>query len=212
MKQVTLIGITLAVLCAWQSGRVPDAAADVLLNEIMADPARDWDGDTVYNFRDDEWVEIVNTGVAPVVLDGYRLASADSVWRYEFTGSLDPGSHAVVFGSESYAWEQSTGNPAFGFRLANSGGTLVLWKLTATDSVIVDSYTYQDHEAEDDRSTGRHPDGAGEWKLMDAINPYSGGAMPSGSGCAPSPGAIISCPVPAKSETWGRIKALYVGN
>jgi len=77
----------------------------------LAEPAADWDGDAVYNFRDDEWVEIVNTGPGPVVLDGYRLASADSVWRYEFSGSLDPGAHAVVYGSESYAWEQSTGYP-----------------------------------------------------------------------------------------------------
>ena len=157
-------------------------------------------------------MEIVNTGTAPIVLDGYRLASADSVWRYEFSGSLDPGAHEVVFGSASYAWEQTTGNPAFGLRMTNTGGTMVLWRLSATDSMIVDSYAYQDHEAEDDRSTGRLPDGSDEWKVMDAINPYSGGSLPSGSGCAPSPGAMISCPLPVKSETWGRIKALYVGN
>ena len=154
----------------------------------------------------------MNTGAAPVLLDGYRLANPDSVWRYEFSGSLDPGDHALVFGSESYAWEQSTGNPAFGLRMANSGGTMVLWKLSLADSVILDSYTWQDHEAEDDRSTGRFPDGADEWRVFDAINPYSGGALPSGSGCAPSPGTIISCPLPVKSSTWGRIKALYAGN
>ena len=157
-------------------------------------------------------MEILNTGTEPVVLDGYRLASADTVWRYEFSGSLDPGDHALVFGSESHAWEQSTGNPAFGLRMANTGGTLVLWRLSVTDSVIVDSYTWQDHEADDDRSTGRFPDGADEWRVFDAINRYSGGTPPPGNGCAPSPGLIISCPVPVKSGTWGRIKALYVGN
>ena len=86
----------------------------------MADPARDWDGDFTYNFRDDEWVEIVNVGSVAVSLDGYRLASADTTWRYEFSGMLDPGGVRVVYGSESHEWERTFGHPAFGLRLNNS--------------------------------------------------------------------------------------------
>jgi hypothetical protein len=45
-----------------------------LLNEIMADPARDWDGDGTYSYRNDEWVEIVNPGPGTLDLAGYFLA------------------------------------------------------------------------------------------------------------------------------------------
>lgn len=184
-------------------------SSPVLLNEIMADPNRDWDGDGVYSFKDDEWVEIINVSDAPVVLDGYRLAGADTAWRYEFSGVLNPGRVQVVYGSQSTAWEAANGEAQFGLRLSNSGGSLLLWKLEATDTVLVDCYAYQDHEAEDDRSTGRAPDGAAEWRVMDGLNPHAGSELPSGTGCAPSPGGLISCPTPVESSTWGRIKDLY---
>ena len=185
------------------------AHGEILLNELMADPASDWDGDSLYQFRDDEWVEVINTGPATESLDGYRLAGPDTTWRYAFTGILAPGEIRVVYGSESYAWEQATGNPQFGFRLSNTGGEIVLWRHTATDSSIVDRYVYADHEAEDDRSTGRFPDGEATWMLFDWQNPYTGSTPPVGSGCGPSPGLPAFCPVPVKPGSWGRIKVAF---
>jgi len=182
------------------------AGAEVLLNEVLADPAQDWDGSGALQSRDDEWVEIVNTGPTTVDLSTYRLASPDTTWRYEFSGTLAPGAVRVVYGSGSYAWEQATGNPAFGLRLTNSGGSIGLWSLTAQDTVMVDCYVYVDHEADDDRSTGRVPDGGDEWQLFDAINPYDGATAPLSSGCVPSPGATINCPTPVEARTWGRVK------
>jgi len=190
---------------------VPDARASdpVVLNEILADPARDWDEDGAVHSRDDEWVEIANAGAATVNLDGYRIAGADTVWRYGFTGTLAPGEVRVVYGGQSYAWEQLRGFPQYGLRLANTGGTVNLWYLSVTDTVLVDAYTYVDHEAEDDRSSGRVPDGGFEWRLFDALNPYSGKILPSGSGCTPSPGVLFQCPVPIKTGTWGGLKTRY---
>jgi hypothetical protein len=78
--------------------------------------------------------------------------------------------------------------------------------------VLVDAYTYLNHEAEDDRSSGRMPDGAATWQLFDALNPYSGTANPLGNGLPPTPGtpnAGGSPPVPACEANWGQIKALY---
>ncbi len=181
----------------------------VLLNEIMADPASDWDGDGAYNFRDDEWVEIVNVGSTTVALDGYRLAGADSVWRYAFTGDLGPGEVQVVYGSASYAWEQAEGEPLYGLRLGNSGGGITLWRLDEADTVLVDCYSYLDHEAEDDRSSGRAPDGGETWALFDALNPYDGTDLPAGSGCAPSPGETANCETPVERDTWGGLKLRY---
>jgi hypothetical protein len=51
---------------------VPFARAEIgdglRLSEILAGPARDWDGDGVYDSRGDEWVEVVNHGAGPVEL------------------------------------------------------------------------------------------------------------------------------------------------
>lgn len=190
-------------------GPVPALRAQVVLNEVLADPNRDWDGNGSLSSRDDEWVEIVNAGAAPVSLAGYRIAGADTVWRYEFSGTLAPGEVRVVYGSGSYAWEQATGNPLFGLRLSNTGGTVLLWRLAGPDTTLVDSYTYKDHEAEDDRSSGRVPDGGPEWRLFDAMNPYTGGVVPKGSGCSPSPGAPFACPTPVTPGTWGKMKRIF---
>lgn len=200
----------LAALTATGLAVAPRSApAQVLLNEILADPARDWDGDGVYQYRDDEWVEIVNAGSSAVSLEGYRLAGADTTWRYEFSGTLDPGAVRVVYGSQSYAWEKENGAPQYGLRLANGGGEIGLWRLGASDTVRVDTYVYRDFEAEDDRSTGRFPDGASEWRLYDALNPYEGTEPPLGTNCLPSPGERVSCPLPQRASTWGRVKRMY---
>lgn len=203
---MALLGVLITLLVALPRAEGADQPDPIRLNEILADPASDWDGSGALSSRDDEWVEIVNTSTMPVTLDGYRIAGADTTWRYEFTGTLNPGQVRVVYGSESYAWEQATGNPAFGLRLSNSGGTLLLFRLTATDTTQVDCYTYLDHEADDDRSTGRAPDGESEWKVFDALLPYTGSTPPLGTACSPSPGALVSCPSPVEPTTWGRIK------
>jgi len=186
------------------------AAADVLLNEILADPAQDWDGDSAVSSRDDEWVEIINTGPSPVSLDGYRLAGADTTWRYGFAGTLGVGERFLVFGGDSYAWEDANGEPRYGLRLANAGGEIGLWLLTASDTTRVDVYTYLDHEAEDDRSSGRLPDGGPSWVLFDGLNPYTDTLPPEGTGCAPSPGSAAGCVTPVTPGTWGGLKQRYL--
>ncbi len=39
--------------------------AEVLLNEVLADPITDWSGDGIIDFKNDEWIEIANGGSAP---------------------------------------------------------------------------------------------------------------------------------------------------
>lgn len=188
--------------------RPAPAPAEVLLNEILADPASDWNLDGSVSTRDDEWVEIVNTGPAPVNLAGYRLAGPDSVWRYEFSGVLPAGAVQVVYGRQSYDWEVLNGFSAYGLRLSNSGGEIDLFLKGAGGAVRVDSYVYKDHEAEDDRSSGRGPDGSAAWILCDGYYPYSGSALPAGTGCNPSPGTLMNCLTPVTPATWGLIKSL----
>jgi hypothetical protein len=185
------------------------AVPDVRLSEILAGPARDWDGSGAFSSRDDEWLELVNGGATPADLAGYFVTDGDSIPRFGFSGTLAPGGVLLVTGAMSVAWERATGHPVFGLSLGNTGDQVLLWKVTGTDTALVDGYAYKSHEAAADRAVGRTPDG-GEWKLEDQLNPYAGTTQPVGTGCPPTPGEGNSCGItPARRETWGRVKALW---
>jgi hypothetical protein len=185
------------------------AAPDVRLSEILAGPARDWDGNGVFSSRDDEWIEIVNGGAATADLTPYFVTDGDSIPRFGFTGTLEPGAVMLVTGSMSVTWERATGHPVFGLSLGNTGDKVMLWKVTGPDTSLVDEYAYKTHEAAADRAVGRTPDGS-EWKLEDQLDPYSGTTLPPGTGCPPTPGAPNTCGVVAAKQTsWGRVKAMY---
>jgi hypothetical protein len=187
----------------------PSFAATLQLNEILPGPARDWEGNGTFSSRDDEWVEVRNAGAATLDLTGWLITDGDSIPRMALGGSLDPGARLVVYGRTSYDWERANGFPAFGLSLGNSGDAVLLWQVAGAETVLVDSYTYRSHEAAADRAIGRVNDGD-EWRLFDGLNPYTGSTPPAGSGCLPTPSAMNACDVtPARSETWGRVKALY---
>ena len=192
------------------AGPRPAAAApDVRISEFMAGPARDWDGNGTFSSRDDEWIEIVNGGTTTADLSPYFVTDGDSIPRFGFTGTLAPGAVVLVTGGESVTWERATGHPVFGLSLGNTGDKVLLWKVTGSDTTLVDGYTYKSQEAAADRAVGRTPDGSG-WNLEDALDPYTGTTPPLGTGCTPTPGAPNDCGVtPVARETWGRLKALY---
>lgn len=186
--------------------------AQVRLNEILADPASDWNGDGEINSKTDEWVEIVNTGSSNVDLSSLRLGdlSGGYDWRFAFSGNLGPGEVLVVYGSQVVQWQSENGVSTYGLSLNNSGDTVYLYHVTETDTIVEDSYEYQSHEVLDDRSVGRKPDGLGEWVIFDALNPYGGTNPPLGTGCNPSPGLPTACATPVESTTWGLVKSLYM--
>ncbi|MBN2185294.1 MAG: lamin tail domain-containing protein [Candidatus Krumholzibacteriota bacterium] len=187
------------------------AGADVLINEIMADPARDWDGDGEYNYRDDEWIEILNTGPSIVDLSDYLLSDGESepVWRFGFAGTLMPGATLVVYGSDSRAWEESNGQPVYGLSLNNTGDQVSLYKVEGGDTVLLEDVLFSDKTAEDDRSLGRSIMEPGKWELFDAFNPCPLNCDPAGNGCAPTPGFSNGCTTAAGDDSWGSIKRKY---
>ena len=197
------------MLCVFSIAAPASTGAGVVFNEVLADPASDWNGDGATSFRDDEWIEIVNTGPGAIDLTGWRIASADTTWRYEFTGSLAAGGRLLVTGKLSYDWERETGFPAYGLRLGNDGDTVLLWRLAPGDTTLVDSITYGDEAAEDDRSAGRLPDGTGEWSIFDEMNPLAPGGDVTGNGCAPTPANVNSCETPVETRTWGQVKERF---
>jgi len=199
----------LPLLLTVAAARPAVAAPDVRISEFMAGPARDWDGNGTFSSRDDEWIEIVNGGSAVADLTPYFLTDGDSIPRFGFTGTLAPGAVVLVTGAESVTWERATTHPVFGLSLGNTGDKVLLWKVTGSDTTLVDGYTYKTQEAASDRAVGRTADGT-DWKLEDALNVYTGTTPPLGTGCPPTPGAVNDCGItPVAHETWGRLKALY---
>ncbi len=184
-------------------------AVGVRLNEILAGPARDWDGSGAFSTRDDEWIEIANAGTTTADLAGFFVTDGDSLPRYAFAGTLAAGAVLLVTGKMSYDWEKANAQPAYGLSLGNSGDSVILWRVTGVDTVVVDSYTYKSHEAAADRSVGRAQN-TGVWQLFDGLNPYTGTLTPAGNSCAPTPGAVNLCAsAPARASTWGALKASY---
>jgi hypothetical protein len=188
-----------------------ECAAQVAINELLADPARDWDGDGALSSRDDEWVEIINLGKVAVDLAGYRLADGEGkpVWRYGFSGVLEAGAVRVVYGSDARAWEEANSFPVYGLSLNNTGDRMAIYRIAGTDTSIVDSYTYAETAARNDRSIGRRADAPTVWVVFDAYNRCTAACVPAGSGCYPTPGSPNTCTTPTKSESWGSIKAIY---
>jgi hypothetical protein len=172
------------------------ATAQLVLNELLADPASDWDGDGQLDTKLDEWVEVYNAGAEAVSLTSYWLRDGlGDTPHLNLFGVLQPGQTAVFYGTHAVAWQQENGGGSSGLSLNNGGDTVQLLRTSdANPDVleVVDEYAYPAHVGVDDRACGRTPDGAG-WALFDAMTPYDGDTHPLGTGCAPSPGAPNEC-------------------
>ena len=185
--------------------------AQIVINEFLADPARDWDGDGAVSSRDDEWVEIINLGQSAVELAGYRLSDGAGrpVWRYEFAGVLEPGGVRIVYGSDSSAWEEANDFPVYGLSLNNSGDCVRLCRIEGVDTSTVDSCSYTEAATRDDRAPGRVSGAPETWIIFDAWNPCPESCIPPGSGCYPTPGSRNICATATDSRSWSAIKGMY---
>ena len=188
-KLLHFCSVCLVLVTALSTGTALSAPA---INELMPAPGSDWDGDFEADSRDDEWVEIANTGTESVGLDGYYLLSGpDRDPVYGFAGALGPGGFARVYGSDALAWESENGAGSIGLSLNNTGDVLYLATVAGTDTTVVDSIAYSSSEVGSDVSLGRLPDGGGPWVLFDHFTPKGG------TGADPTPGASnASAPPP----------------
>lgn len=190
------------------------AAAELVINELLADPADDWNGDGEIDPTLDEWVEVYNPGPGPITLTGYWLRDGlGETPHLNLFGTLAAGEVAVFYGHHAVAWQGENGGGSSGLSLNNSGDTVELLRTNADEPDqldVVDTHAYMDHTAEDDRASGRLPDG-GQWSLFDGLNPYEGALEPQGTGCEPTPGAVNECPggTPAATESWSAVKATF---
>jgi hypothetical protein len=181
---------------------VAGAPASVTLNEILADPPPDPNGDAngdgVRSSSDDEFVEVINHGAAAVDLSGWSLTDSTNV-RHVFPAGvvLAPGEIYVVFGGgtptgiPSRADVASTGT----LSLNNTADTV---RLQDASNVVQDAHAFG-AEANADQSLIRIPDGDGTW-----TRPHDANLV-----WDYSPGALNAGPSAVSSASWGEIKALY---
>ena len=195
------------------------AAAQVddplVINEVLADPASDWDGDGGVDFKGDEWIEVLNNSTQPIDLSDYYLRDdLGEEPHLRLSGVVDPGETAVFYGSQAVAWQQDMGMTTSGFSLNNGGDFVHLLRTfpgpEGPEFELMFAISYDDHEAEDDRSCGFNTD-MDAWILFDAINPYGGDQEPVGTGCSPSPGEPNTCQgqVAVEGRSFGGVKVIF---
>ncbi len=134
------------------------AGADVLLNEMLANPAKDWNGNGDISGMDDEFIELYNSGNESVDVSGYVLR--DTIFRStpgEHTLAngtmIGPGEFLVIFVSNSGVFQ---GNDGDAIKLYDPSGNMVDEKEYNTTT--------------EDVSFARIPDG-GEWGNSTAPSP-----------------------------------------
>lgn len=145
----------------------PAQRRGLVLNEIMASPASDWDGDGRDESTGDEFIEVYNNSDSPVSLDGHWLGDSGRVLRWQFPDGIivDPRCHEVVYGGEFNL-----------FSLNGSGDEVYL---SDSSQRVLDVFTYT--SAASDASWARAVDGVGAWQLT--------------GNCA-APGGLPGCPNP----------------
>lgn len=153
------IGLALSmftVISDMQS-KADGSTMDVVINEFMARPNSDWDGDYIYDSSDDEWIELHNPTDTIVNVTGCFIADGGSAWQMiEKDGEIPPFGFLVIFGSDNAS-----------LSLNNGGDTIELYDKDGV--TLIDSYIYS--ETYQDESEGRETDGASSWKFFSVPTP-----------------------------------------
>lgn len=156
-----------------------DNSLDIVINEILADPASgtngDANGDGTRDSGDDEFVEIYNTGSTTIDISGFQIEDGFTTRHVVPAGTtLEPGVALVVFGGGTptgipgVVQTASTGS----LSLNNSGDTVIL---TDDNGDPIVGQTYGD-EGGDDESLTRSPDFTGDF-VQHSTAAGAGGAL-----------------------------------
>ena len=140
----------------------------LIINEFLAAPGGDANGDGTTNPGDDEFIEIYNNTLSDIDVSGYMINDSSGL-RHTFpSGSVIPaGDVVVVFGGGTPTnFSCVTQISSVGFLGLNNGGDTI----TILDalSAIVTSYSYGS-EGGDNQSLGRDVDITGDFKKHSQI-------------------------------------------
>lgn len=171
---IALLGMLSSWIC------VREAAAFVVINEILADPAPglagDANGDGVRSSNDDEFVEILNYGDSAQDISGWIIRDSTAV-RHIFPVStlLLPYEYMVIFGGgmpslPGVNWQLAS----TGILSLNNGGDTV--SLLDAVNLTKDQVIYGS-EGNSDQSLVRFPEGTGTGFVLHTSPPESGGEL-----------------------------------
>lgn len=165
------------------------AKAQLVVNEIHADPASNSTGDAnndgTRDTSQDEFVEIYNTGNSAVNISGWRVRDNASSNRHTFpSGTVVPARGTIVVfgggnpqGSFGGSLVQTATSGALGF---NNGGDRV--SLLNSSGSTVSTYQYSRTQGGDNQSITRSPDGTGNFQKHLSVSNlrYSAGTTRTG--------------------------------
>jgi phosphatidylserine/phosphatidylglycerophosphate/cardiolipin synthase-like enzyme len=140
-----------------------DTSHLVVINEFLANPESDWNGDG-YNDSDDEWIELYNPGDLVVNIGGWILddklgpSGSSDPYTIPFGCFIKPKGYKVFFGNETDVILNDFGEESV--HLMDEGET------------VVDSYSFDG--TTDDATFGRYSDGSENWE--DFLLPTPGSA------------------------------------
>jgi hypothetical protein len=169
-----------------RTNTVTPQTATLVINEYLADPpdgaAGDANGDGTRDATQDEFVEIVNSGAAPLDISLFTIGDATQT-RFTFPAGkiIPPGEAAVVFGggTPTGAFGNATANGLVfavggsGLSLNNGGDTITVKDSAAA---VVDTVTYGATEGGANQSITRSPDITGPF-VEHSSAAGSGGAL-----------------------------------
>ena len=130
---------------------------DLVINEFMAsndETVADQDGEF------DDWIEIYNNSSTSIDLEGYYLsddATDLTQWAFPAGSSIDANGYVVVWADND---EDQDGLHA-NFKLSASAESIFL---VNADGTVADEVSYVDQIT--DMSTGRFPNGTGDFQIM----------------------------------------------
>ncbi len=184
------LGLVSSVVC------VKEAAAFVVINEFLADPAAGLTGDSnkdgVRSASNDEFIEILNYGFSPVDLTGWSLSDASAI-RHVFPSDTEllPYQYLAVFGGGSpqldgVFWQlASTG----ALSLNNTNETIFLRDVNA---YLIDQVHYGS-EGNKDQSLTRFPEGISPiFVEHKSLSQSAGAAFSPGTGVDGKPLVVSS--------------------
>ena len=145
----------------------------VVINEILADPpsedAGDANRDGSQNRNEDEFVEILNTGLRPINISGWQLSdNSRTSNRFAFpdTTWIGPGEYIVLFGGGTptgFTRQVFVDDGRIGrLGLSNTSDQVFLINPASNDTLASAGWG---REGGNDQSLVRYPEGIGEWVL-----------------------------------------------
>ncbi len=145
----------------------------VVINEILADPpsgdAGDANGDGMQERYEDEFIEILNTGLKPILIGGWELLdNSNTSKRFTFPEEtwIDPGEYIVLFGGGTptgFEGKVFVDDGKIGSRgLSNTNDEVFLINSASEDTLARAEWG---REGGKDQSLVRYPEGIGEWVL-----------------------------------------------